>query len=175
MPITVKITPEDFLRCEKFAYSQLETSSESEYRRRGGDPSKFRHQIVVGKLAEIAVGKHIGIEPDFATYEREDKDFSPDMVRGKTRFHVKGQDIAQSKKYGHSWLFQRWDDVVTSPTVYDMIVPCTVSESVVQIWGVIPALSVKWGVPKAPIMAATKVALYLEDNRSGLGLDSTEV
>lgn len=166
--MNVALTKEDLERAQEFAERQLSTSSLAEYKRRGSTShKKITEQIVVGKLAEIAVSEVLGgaFAPSFDVLEREDKSYDADIKVGGVRFHVKGQSTEQARKYGTSWLFQRWDDVVQSPSHLDVVVPCAVDlkSLQVEVFGFFAASRLKFGYPKAPKMAATKVALYLED------------
>lgn len=107
------LTQEDLERCKVFAEA-VYSSNEAQYKRRNqSNPDKIKHQIVVGKLGELAVSRILRTtaEPDFTIYlDKKQKSFDSDLVFEKdgTKYqvHVKTQEVDAADKYGLSWTFQ---------------------------------------------------------------------
>ena len=167
----VKISKYNYNKCVDFANKQLKTSSDLYAYRGESKKEKMAYDIIVGKLAELAVCKFLKCsKPDFTIYERRKKSYSPDLRLGNLRVHVKGQSEESIKRYGHSWLFQRADQIVRNATPYDVIVLTSVSvrKLEVHILKLIRAREInKWGECKVPAYRHTKVALYLEEIKDG--------
>jgi hypothetical protein len=136
---------------------------------------------MIGALAEIAVYKllkELGIKtghPDFSIHENANKSYDADLTDGTYNFHVKGQGIRQSKRYGESWLFQKSDELISDPKKRHYIVPCVVDKDnkTVFIHACIPAKTAKrlevFGEAKLPHLRKTKKALYLRDIDDKIG------
>ena len=124
----VKISKYNYHKCVDFANKQLKTSADLYAYRGESKKEKMAYDIIVGKLAELAVAKFLKCsKPDFTIYERRKKSYSPDLRLGNLRVHVKGQSEESIKRYGHSWLFQRNDQIVRNATPYDIIILTSVS------------------------------------------------
>jgi len=73
-------------------------------------------------------------------------------------------------RYGHSWLFQRSDQVVRNATPFDILVLTCVNrrKREVYILKLIRAREItKWGECKVPSYRHSKVALYLKEIQDG--------
>lgn len=104
---TIQLTEEDKTRCEKFAEDVFGTN-QAAYRRRGqSSPKAIKHQIVVGKLAELAVHRLLtgSTEPDFTILKARKKSFDADITYNELKVHVKGQTQESATRYGVSWVF----------------------------------------------------------------------
>jgi len=167
----VKISKYNYNKCVDFANKQLKTSADLYAYRGEAKKEKMAYDIIVGKLAELAVAKFLKCsKPDFTIYERRKKSYSPDLRLGNLRVHVKGQSEESVKRYGHSWLFQRSDQIVRNATPYDVIILTSVSvrKLEVHILKLIRAREInKWGECKVPSYRHTKVALYLKEIEDG--------
>ena len=167
----VKISKYNYNKCVDFATKQLKTSKDLYTYRGENKKEKIVYDIIVGKLAELAVCKFLKCsKPDFTIYERRKKSYGPDLRLGNLRVHVKGQSEESVQRYGHSWLFQRSDQIVRNATPYDIIILTSVSvrKLEVQILKLIRARDInKWGECKVPQYRHTKVALYLEEIKDG--------
>ena len=167
----VKISKYNYNKCVEFANKQLKTSADLYAYRGEAKKDKIVYDIIVGKLAELAVCKFLkSSKPDFTIYERRKKSYGPDLRIGNLRIHVKGQSEESVSRYGHSWLFQRSDQIVRNATPYDVIVLTSVSvrKLEVHILKLIRAREInKWGECKVPQYRHTKVALYLEEIKDG--------
>ena len=109
----IKVSKYNYNKCVDFANKQLKTSKALYTYRGENKKEKIVYDIIVGKLAELAVTKFLKCsKPDFTIYERRKKSYSPDLRLGNLRIHVKGQSEESVKRYGHSWLFQRSDQIV---------------------------------------------------------------
>ena len=108
----IKISKYNYNKCVDFANKQLKTSADLYAYRGESKKEKIAYDIIVGKLAELAVSKFLKCsKPDFTIYERRKKSYSPDLRLGNLRVHVKGQSEESVKRYGHSWLFQRAENL----------------------------------------------------------------
>ena len=167
----IKLTKYHLKKCEKFADDQLKGSAKLYAYRGESSKLKMREDIIIGKLAEVGACKFFkSRKPDFTIYERSKKSYSADLKLGNMRIHVKSQSKLSVKKYGHSWLFQRSDQIVRNATPYDIIILTSVSvrKLEVHILKLIRARDInKWGECKVPQYRHTKVALYLEEIKDG--------
>ena len=167
----VKISKYNYNKCVDFANKQLKPSADLYAYRGEAKKEKMAYDIIVGKLAELAVAKFLKCsKPDFTIYERRKKSYSPDLRLGNLRVHVKGHSEESIQRYGHSWLFQRNDQIVRNATPYDIIILTSVSvrKLEVHILKLIRAREInKWGECKVPHYRHSKVALYLEEIKDG--------
>ena len=167
----VKISKYNYNKCVDYPNKQLKTSKDLYTFRGENKKEKIVYDIIVGKLAELAVCKFLKCsKPDFTIYERRKKSYGPDLRLGNLRVHVKGQSEESVQRYGHSWLFQRSDQIVRNATPYDIIILTSVSvrKLEVQILKLIRARDInKWGECKVPQYRHSKVALYLEEIKDG--------
>ena len=167
----ISISKYNCSKCETFAQKQLKTSAKLYTYRGETNREKIAYDIIVGKMAEIGVHKFLKCsKPDFTIYERKKKSYSPDLKLGNLRIHVKGQSEESVSRYGHSWLFQRSDQVVRNATPHDILILTCVSvrKREVTILKFMRAREInKWGECKVPQYRHTKVALYLEEIKDG--------
>jgi len=86
------------------------------------------------------------------------------------RIHVKSQSKASIQKYGHSWLFQRSDQIVRNATPFDFLVLTCVDldKLEVSILKIIRAREInRWGECRVTRYRHSKVALYLKEIEDG--------
>ena len=167
----IKISKYNYNKCVDFAQQQLKTSSKLYAYRGEQNKEKILDDIVIGKLAELGVQKFLkSSKPDFTIYERKKKSYSPDLRLGNLRVHVKSQSEESVSRYGHSWLFQRSDQIVRNATPFDILVLTCVNrrKREVYILKLIRAREInKWGECKVPSYRHSKVALYLKEIQDG--------
>lgn len=112
MILTKEDWDQKYLKCEKFANQQLDTSQDQYRRRNQSNPTRIVKQIADGKMGELLACAHmtrLGFEctdPDFAIYTARFKSFDADLISGDTHVHVKSQNRTSADKYGTSWVFQ---------------------------------------------------------------------
>lgn len=105
------INEEDLKKCQDFADKVFE-SNKKKYASRGQANGKLiKEQIVLGKLAELAVSKLLPgcNEPDFEIYKGKKKSFDCDLSNNTDKIHVKSMSVETSLKFGLSWTFQYSD------------------------------------------------------------------
>lgn len=175
----IKLTKTDRQKVEDFANARL--GSEELYASRGGFK---RADLVAGALGEIAaykVLKKAGYElakPDFTIYEKGQKSYDADL-QIKTgmhvkHFHVKSQTKESEKRYGPSWLLQRYDPLFKGTGYNNYVVPSVVDldTNVVELFGYFPLATILnkglVGECKVPMFRRTKVALYFKDLDDGV-------
>lgn len=169
----------DIQKCKDFANKRTQTDL---YEKRGG----FKKiDIISGAMAEMAVYKLLKFrevavkKPDFTIHEKKDKSFDADLSDGLHKFHVKGQNLISKKRYGASWIMQRYDPILKKPERMNYLVPCTVDTETgrVEIYGVYSIMSLVdngcIGECKVPQFRNTKVALYLDQLRDTLSKRAT--
>ena len=168
----INIDEDTYLKCVVFAEQRL-SSSEAEYKRRGESKSlKIKQDILTGAMGEWANYKYLadlGIdvcEPDMNIYEKKKKSFSPDLT-GEYNFHIKSQTLKSRGRYGPSWLFQRYDKLVTEPSDKDYFIFNCINGREVEIMAIVKCKDITdnnlYGQCKVPSYGKTKVALYLND------------
>jgi hypothetical protein len=138
------------------------------------DTNKILNDITIGKLAEWGVyfifldqGRHTITTPDMKIYLAKQKSFECDLQEGIHRLHVKGQTIASSNAYGHSWMLQAKDPLFEKSDSNDIIIGCSVDwdeEAVVTILLEERFENLKIGEPKMSKFVNGKKAIYLRDN-----------
>lgn len=167
--VTIKITDNQRAKAEAFADARTETSL---YEKRGGFK---RLDILVGAVGELGAYKYFKkrgftnmAKPDFKIYDKKNKSFDADLSDGKRHFHVKAQSQVSIKRYGHSWLMQRFDPVLTKYKYNHYMIPCAVDleKNEVTIFGCISFKAIKdgghLGECRHPAFRNTKVAIYLD-------------
>src|SRR5713101_8322115 len=107
------ITPEMLEKCQQFATDSIGTNAKKYARRNQFDTDKIKQDITTGKLAELGVWQKVSellpdlSEPDFAIYQKKDKNWSADLQSPSgIRVGVKSQVIQSEINYGRSWVFQ---------------------------------------------------------------------
>lgn len=165
----IKLSEKDYAECNNFA-SRVVGTNVGEYVRRGqNNPETIRKQIIIGKLAEVGVSRLLNLtEPDFKVYPARKKSFAADLTDDLGRhYHVKCQEIKQSDMYGLSWVFQKTDPLVLSPTDRDILVFCQLDykNCDLRIIDCVPALEAKdlFRAPKIEFLAKTKCVIYAVD------------
>jgi hypothetical protein len=167
----INIKKRIFDRCEKFAVKRV-TGSSDLYALRG-EPRKEKmvHDILVGALGEWAIEEHLtslGYEctkPDMKIYDKANKSFDADLFVDDVEIHVKSQGMASVKRYGNSWLLQRYDKIVAEPRD-DQLFAFTnvdVEKKTATILGFCWASDMIYGECKVWSYKKTKVAIYLKD------------
>lgn len=159
--------PEDVINtCKEFALART-TDSLSVYKFRGeARRSKILGDILYGALAEYAVHFELpeSSAPDLAIYDKSKKNYSKDLLAGDKHIHVKSQGVKSAKNYGSSWIFQKTDPLVASPTDQDFLALCLVEDHLdVRFMGFLPAKKAVFRELKVFKYRGTKTALYLED------------
>lgn len=176
----VKLNKADLNRAKRFADLRC-SEDQSLYKSRGGfKPS----DIINGALAEIAAYKLLkeyGFEvnkPDFKIYDKKKKSFDADLCTEYYSFHVKGQSLESTRRYGSSWLMQRSDPIIKDPKQGHFIIPCTVDADglEVKIHGI---FSVKTLIRREcfddcclEYLNRTKMALYLDYIESTMSMNA---
>ena len=126
----IKIYKPERKRIDKFVEARVNADT-TLYSQRGG----FKEiDILTGALAEEAVYQFLRKfkfkvnKPDFTIHTKKQKSYAGDLTDGKRCFHVKGQNMESAKRYGDSWLMQRYDPLVKGKDAAsnNYIVPCTV-------------------------------------------------
>jgi hypothetical protein len=126
----IRIFNHEMKKIKDFAEARAEGSKL--YEKRGG----FKiEDIIVGAMAELAVYKMLkdaGFKinkPDFTVYDKSKKSYDGDLSDGTRHFHVKGQSRESAKRYGDSWLMQKYDPLIRNPDKVrnNYLVPCSVS------------------------------------------------
>jgi len=167
----IKLTAKERKMCEKFADERY-GEDQSTYKKRGGFK---REDILTGAMAEVAVCNALrdaGLkvtDPDFTIHAKGKKSFDADLTDGNYSFHVKGQSMSSAKKYGDSWLLQRFDPILSDPPRKHYMVPTTVdmTENQVEIHAIVPLVTIVnqgcVGECALTWFRKTKVAIYLKD------------
>jgi hypothetical protein len=176
MSVKVKLTKSKVKEAEEFAGLRCSDSSVDTYKKRGGFK---KEDILAGALGELAIYVYLkasGVKcpkPDFTIHEKGKKSFSADLNVGNYKMHVKAQTLDSEKKYGQSWLMQRYDPCLKNPDKdYIVLTTVDIENSTVYIHGFFSLKAVVEnslvGECKVPAFRTNKVALYLKDINEGL-------
>lgn len=167
----VKISKKIYNMCVRFADKRLKDSKSCYYYRGERNVDKMREDIIIGTMGEWAVEAHLSSmgyycsEPDMKIYDKRRKSFEADLYVDEIEVHVKSQGLESSKKYGHSWLLQKSDKIVTNPRDNEIFAFTCVEheERIVDVLGYCWAKDMQYGECKVPWYRSTKVAIYLQD------------
>lgn len=169
-----KFSTADFIRCQKFAQDQLETSSKTYAYRGEKNLDKMEQDIIIGKLGELMVAKYVRScgrscnRVDFKIYTGRNKSFDADLISDECNIHVKSQGVTSIKRYGKSWLLQKNDKITRDPSKNDFLCFTSVDleNKTVEILGFVRVKDIiKKGCldePRVPRYRHTKIALYFE-------------
>lgn len=165
--ITITVTVDDMYEAQKFAEARM-NADVSLYKKRGGVKET---DIYAGALAELAVYTLLKMKgenptrPDFSVHSG--KSYGADITTSKGKYHVKGQTPESKSRYGMSWLMQKSDPLVKTPSDEDFLVPCLVDGMDVTIMGIVGFDEIHakkaFKEPRLDRFKDTKVALYVED------------
>ena len=169
----IKISDYIYKKCVNFAHDRIGLSAD-EYKYRGeSSVPKMVEDVIIGTVGEWGAYKFLrdqGIKvskPDMKIYEVKRKSFEADLMADDAIYHVKSQSVISSKRYGHSWLLQRYDKVVNNPKDNEYFIFTEVDCKNVRILGIIKCGLLKehglYGECKVPWYRKTKVAIYLDD------------
>lgn len=178
MILTKEDWDQQYLRCEKFANQQLDTSQDQYRRRNQSNPTRIVKQIADGKMGELLACAHmkrLGFEctdPDFAIYTARFKSFDADLISGDTHVHVKSQNRKSADKYGTSWVFQAGgqgvghvDPCVKKGESWCIFVVVDHETHSAEIHGPLDMVKVRphFKDPKLQHLVGIKKCIYLED------------
>mgnify|MGYP000244693808 CR=1 FL=1 len=171
-------------KCAEFADRQLETSKDC-YRRRGERRiDVIRHNLITGKLGEIAAYKYMVnhgykvSKPDFTIYERRNKSFDADLSTDcGINVHVKSQGYDSLMRYGASWLLQKSDKLVKTGGEKEFILMVSMKGLQADVLGVVSVDDLHehelFEEPKVSRYAHTKKAIYFDSiKQSGISLEA---
>lgn len=169
---SIELCKKDLTKAKNFAEARI-GGSKDEYMKRGeANVAKMIEDIEYGAMAELAVYRLLkGLKlsctkPDFKIYEKRKKSYSPDLICNGLNLHVKSQGTVSAKRYGSSWLFQKFDPLIKNLDPKDILVLCIVDGNTVHVKNLIGFRElVKLELldkPKVFQYAITKVAIYLE-------------
>jgi hypothetical protein len=167
------LTPEIIQMCEEFAEKCSPTNKIQYTKRNQTNPEKIKKDIRIGKMGEFAV-YHIMLEkkinditqPDLNIYLKTHKSFDSDLKCNNYNLHVKSQCLESASRFGISWMFQKEDPIVTTPSVYDYFIGTIVDEKTkkVEVKLSKPVKDLVFGEPVLDILKKTKVCVYLKNN-----------
>jgi len=115
-----------------FSESCIATNVAEYARRDQSDVNKIAYDIYNGKVAEYMVFNHLlkngksATPPDVMIYEKNEKSFDADITSGEIQIHVKS--CQADTPFGHSWVFQPQDSLVSNPTENDFLALCVIGE-----------------------------------------------
>jgi len=170
--IEIALTPEVMLQCTEFANKRMDSSKLYAFR---GEQNKQKilEDILLGSMGEYGVYTFLrekGIDvakPDLSIYKSKGKSYAADLSSRQYNVHVKSQSRSSLKRYGHSYLLQKKDPIVTvaGDNDYFVFCACVPSDGLVQIVGVVKCEDVieRYGECKVPSYRHSKVAIYLKD------------
>jgi len=167
--LIVNVCPLVFERCVDFAYKRISGSKKLyEYR---GESRHFKmiEDVVIGTVGEWAVYQYLidlgyeVSEPDMKLYKKNRKSFAADLYVDDILIHVKSQGLKSIKRYGHSWLMQKYDKAVSKPDELELMAFTAVNLLTleVEILGFCWAKDLIFDECKVPMYRHTKVAIYL--------------
>jgi hypothetical protein len=169
----IKIDKEIVDRCSKFSEERIKSSSTLYAYRGESSKAKMVEDCLIGTLGEWGAYcylRGVGVEvsePDMNIYPTKRKSFSADLVSSDCNFHVKSQSLSSFKRYGSSWLLQRTDKIVLSPSDSEYFLFTKVDGSEVHILGCCLIKDIVEGglfsECRVPAYRKTKVALYLNE------------
>jgi len=128
-----KISNIQVLDCYNFA-NESANSSEKKYKQRNqSNLFKIKNDIFLGKVAEYSIYNYYlskGFQitpPDINIYQAKNKSFDADLtiIDKNQNIHVKSHFI--KSPFPPSWVFQKTDPLVTTPSPKDIIIMSTIN------------------------------------------------
>lgn len=169
----IKISQHILNKCITFAGLRLSDSEKLYMKRAPTDKFKVHSDLLAGIIGEYAAYKYlksIGIavtKPDLALYTTRKKSFNADLSGDLVKIHVKSQTSDSVKRYGHSWILQKTDPMLSKPKDNEYLLFTEVDGDEVTILGLVKVQEMVdnklIGECRVPAFAKTKVALYLDD------------
>lgn len=176
----IELTKDIYDMCSEFAHNRIGKSAKLYEYRGETKMGKMIDDIIVGTMGEwggYEFLKYHGIEvskPDMKIYEKKRKSFSADLLSEDYKFHLKSQNEISRKRYGSSWLLQRYDKIVTQPKDDEYFILTCVRDLEVEILACVKIKDIVkaglWGECKVPRYRHSKVALYLKDLEGKINL-----
>jgi hypothetical protein len=153
------------------AIKHAKSSYECYVRRGQTNKKKIAFDCFIGKLAEQAVcNKFNTTQPDYKIYEIFNKSFSADLMKNGKSIHVKTQYVDQSKRYGLSWMFSKYDVECNMPyKLNDIILMTQVNKDMsVDLYGWVYIKEVidLFAPPQVQRLIASKEVLYAKTIRN---------
>lgn len=179
----VQISKSNYRKCELFAKQRMEGSQKTYFYRGEQSTSKIMDDLLIGAVGEYGSYQFLKMQgikvskPDMTIYDKANKSYKADLITDKYDIHVKSQGLASVKRYGNSWLLQKSDAIVNSPTDRDILLLTNVSGNRVDILGLVLAADLKaegchqecrvWRYRE------TKIALYFDNiKQKGIVLET---
>lgn len=169
----IKVSKYIYDKCVEFAHQRIDASRDLYSYRGEHKEEKMIEDCIIGTVGEWGAYNYLkshGIivkKPDMNLYESKRKSFSADLYNDDFDFHVKSQGQQSIKRYGKSWLLQRYDRVVKKPEDYEYFIFTSVNGREVDILGTVLCADITnndlYGECRVPRFRKTKVALYLDD------------
>jgi hypothetical protein len=108
--------------CNEFADKVFPTNKDT-YSKRNNTTENLKKILASSKACEYIVYRHLRscnkkcTLPDIKIYDASEKSYDADLYCYDTNIHihVKSVSTESAKKYGHSWIMQKNDPIVTNP------------------------------------------------------------
>ena len=176
----ITLEPSIVEKCKKFAEDRVVLSAKL-YKHRGETKTeKMIEDIIIGTMGEFGVYNYLsskGVvvsEPDLQIYDKRNKKHGADLIGTEHRINIKSQSTSSIKRYGHSWLFQRTDKLVSVPSDMEYCA-FTAVDGVLNTVEIVAVVRAKDLIPfysecRVPMYRHSKLALYLKDFQSEIDL-----
>jgi hypothetical protein len=163
--MVIKLSRSEIEKCRDFANTRTDQSL-SLYQFRGEHRrQKIFADIFYGTLAECAISNILPncSKPDLEIYTVDKKSFSKDLKFKDLNIHVKSQGVDSANAYGISWIFQRQDPLLTSPSEKDIFALALVYPHLeIKVLGFLKSTEAKFDELKVERYRGTKKALYFD-------------
>jgi len=169
------IKDKDFDKIRNFVHKRKQDNEL--YKKRGGFKDIDLWTGALGEVGAYYYLKDKGLDvnyPDFEIYDQKSKSYDADIRSNSKFFHIKAQNLESQKRYGDSYLLQRYDKIVRKKIKNHYLIFCRVDvdKREVTILGTPSVSSIHnndlWDECKYYLFRATKVALYLKDIKEKL-------
>ena len=151
------------MQCKLFAEHSVDTNIDMYRKRNQFDRRKIESDIYNGKKAEFMVYNYLRKKKygcslvDLNIYKSDDKSFDADLKSEGKNLHIKSHVV--NNLYPVSWLFQKRDPLVVSPSSEDFMVFCVLSDDENYCYS-IPSTKILYEEPKKDELKKTKTCVY---------------
>ena len=169
---------QEYIRCQKFAKLEYQTTKEQRRRRNQCNEARIRIQTADGKMGEILACNHLRslghncTEPDFEIYDKAHKSFDADFYVNGHPVHCKTQNAESAHRYGMSWMFQRsgrgyghTDPAIKSPKDKAIFVLVDHKKKTGTVYGPYSMADIitQFKEPKLTYLKGIKAVIYADD------------
>lgn len=157
------------LYCLSFSEKSVDSSIDQYSKRSQNNIEKIKDDIYLGKVSEYAIYNHYKSQqkeitvPDITIYDANHKSYDADLIlSNQYNIHVKSHYF--KSPFPESWVFQKTDPLIKSPTPSDIIALCVINhKGQGQAYIDYATTLIQYTKPLIKKSLSSKTAIYLKD------------